>query len=73
MPTTHPRINITLDEKFAALLAQQAKQEHKSVAMLAKELILQALERREDMALSAIAKIRDSENSKKVSHQDVWK
>lgn len=73
MPTKNPRINITFEETTAGLLAHLANQEHKSVASLAKELILEALERREDMVLSAIAEIRDSEKAKKVKHADVWK
>ncbi len=73
MPTTNPRINITLEKALALLLEQQAKLEHKSISNLAKELILEALERREDMALSAIAEIRDRKSAKRIKHEDVWK
>ncbi|EKD70302.1 MAG: hypothetical protein ACD_46C00575G0002 [uncultured bacterium] len=73
MPTANPRINITLEKTLASLLEQQAKLEHKSVASIAKELILEALERREDVALSAIAKIRDTKNAKRIKHKDAWK
>lgn len=73
MPTINPRINITLEKTLASVLEEQAKLEHKSVASVAKELILEALERREDMALSAIAEIRDKRNSKRKKHSDVWK
>lgn len=73
MPTANPRINITLEKTLASLLEQQAKLEHKSVASIAKELILEALERREDMALSAIAEIRDSKKAKRIKHKDAWK
>lgn len=73
MPTINPRINITLEKTLALLLGQQAKKEHKSVASVAKELILEALERREDMALAAIAEIRDAKDAKRIKHKDVWK
>lgn len=73
MPTKNPRINITFEETTAGLLATLANQEHKSVSSLAKELILEALERREDMVLSAIADIRDREKTKRVKHDDAWK
>ena len=73
MPTTNPRINITLEKTLVAMLEQQAKLEHKSVASIAKELIVEALERREDMALSAIAQVRDTKNAKRTKHKDVWK
>lgn len=73
MPTTNPRINITLDQASAAELAQLARDEHRTVASLAKELIFDALERREDLALSSLAKIRDTKNAKRITHEDVWK
>lgn len=73
MPTKNPRINITLKESTAGFLSSLAKHEHKSVSNLAKELILEALERREDIALSMLAEIRDTAKEKKVKHIDAWK
>ncbi|MCK4265212.1 hypothetical protein KAW80_02540 [Candidatus Babeliales bacterium] len=73
MPTKNPRVNITFEEATAAMLSSLAKQEQKSLSSLAKELILEALERREDMVLSSIAKTRDSGKGKKIKHKDVWK
>ncbi len=73
MPTKNPRVNITFAKETAKLLAQQAKQEQKSVSSLAKELILEALERREDMILSALAQVRDTKKAKRIKHEDVWK
>ncbi len=67
----NPRINITLEKALITLLDAQAKLEHKSVASLAKELILEALERREDMVLSALAEVRDTKNAKRIKHKDV--
>lgn len=72
MPTKHPRINITLEESIAGLLTSLAKHENKSVSSFAKELVLEALERREDMALSALAEIRDIPKAKRVKHDDAW-
>ncbi len=54
-------------------MLHQQKQENKSVSMLAKELILEALEYREDLALSTLAKIRDKSKVKKIKHEDAWK
>ncbi len=73
MPTNNPRINITFDETTAKMIALMAKHEHRSVSGLAKELILEALERREDMFLSTIAEARDTLTAKRVRHTDVWK
>lgn len=73
MPTKNPRINITLEESMAGILSRLAHQEHKSISSMAKELVLEALERREDMALSAIAEIRDKAKAKRIKHNDAWK
>ena len=47
-----------------------AKQQKKSVSSLAKELILEALERCGDMVLSDIAQVRDKEKAKRVAHHE---
>ncbi len=70
MPTKNPRINITLEESTADLLASLAEHEHKSISSLAKELVLEALERREDMTLSAIAEIRDTKDARRIKHDE---
>ena len=54
------------------LLAHLAREGDTSLSAVAKELILDALERREDMALSLIAKMRDVERVKKIQHKDAW-
>ena len=73
MPTTNPRVNITFEPSVMSLVVSLAKQEHRSVASLAKELILEALERREDKVLSAVAQVRDKKTAKRKKHDDVWK
>jgi predicted DNA-binding protein len=50
-----------------------AEQEHKTLSAFVKELIIDALDRREDMILSGIAESRDTQNAKRVSHEDAWK
>jgi hypothetical protein len=73
MPTQNPRFNITVDSNTAAVLTALSKHEHKSVASVARELILEALERREDQFLSNLAEKRDTKRSKAIKHDDVWK
>jgi len=73
MPTNNPRVNITFEKSMAGLLADLAKQEDRSVSSLAKELILEALERREDKALSLLAEKRDKPKAKRIKDEDVWK
>jgi len=73
MPTKNPRINITLEESVAGLLSSLAEHEGKSISSLAKELLLEALDRREDRTLSALAEIRDTPKAKRIKHTDAWK
>ncbi|MFA6535116.1 MAG: DUF6290 family protein [Candidatus Babeliales bacterium] len=77
MPTKNPRLNITFSQDEAELITSLAKQKRKSISYIAKELILEALERHEDMALSAIADAREEDAKKKaekrISHKDAWK
>jgi uncharacterized protein (DUF1778 family) len=73
MTTKNPRINITLEKSITVLLTQFAEHEHKSISSIAKELVLEALDRREDKALSAIAEARDTTKAKRVKHKDAWK
>ncbi|XWN35084.1 MAG: hypothetical protein ROO73_05855 [Roseivirga sp.] len=72
MPTQKPRIGLTLAPETATLLGTMAQATHQSTASLAKELLLEALEDREDITLSALAEIRSIENKVLVKHSDVW-
>lgn len=69
--TKHSRINLTFEVPTANLLAQLAHQEHKSISGFAKELMLDALERREDVNLSTLAESQDQAVCKKIKHSDV--
>lgn len=68
-----PHINITFEENTVDLLNSLAKQEDKTISNLIKELVFEALDRREDMILSAIAESRDTQHAKKIDHDDAWK
>lgn len=73
MTTINPRINVTLEADIAILLGSLAEKEGKSISGMAKSLILDALDRHEDMALSHIAQRRDSKGVPTISHDDAWK
>ena len=73
MPTTNPRINVTFEPKLSNQISSLAAHEHKSASKLIKELVIEALEKREDIYLSDIAENRDVENQKTISHEDAWK
>jgi len=72
MPTKNPRKNVTFEPATARLLAHLALQEHKSVSSLVEELVLEALERREDLYLSRIAEKLDKEGVKTYGHDEAW-
>jgi len=72
MPTQNPRINITLEPKLAEIIYKLAKNQNIPVAAMAKDLILNAIETREDIALVNIANLRDKPNKTTISHKDVW-
>jgi len=73
MATKNPRINITLETSAAQLLTKLAKQKRRSVSRLAQELILEALERQEDLYFSALADAADGKKEPRVAHKDAWK
>jgi predicted DNA-binding protein len=73
MPTKNPRISLTLEAPTAGLLSTLAEREEKSVSYLVKELIMEAMERREDKALSIVAEQRDKRRAKRIKHHNAWK
>ncbi|HEY1097197.1 MAG TPA: hypothetical protein VGF14_08155 [Alphaproteobacteria bacterium] len=72
MPSKNPRVNMTFEADLLGILTQLATRENKTVAGLAKELVFEALELREDIALSQLAALRDKPQ-KTHKHDDVWK
>ena len=73
MPTKLHRINLSVEENLAEDLEFLAKENNKSVAGLAKELILDALDTRDDFYLSKLANELDIDGAKTISHEDFWK
>jgi len=73
MATKNPRINVTFEEATAGVISVLARQEHKSVSSLVRELALEALEMREDLYLSKVAEKVDVKGAKMHSHEDAWK
>lgn len=73
MPTKHPRLNVVLDNDLYEMVEKISQQEDKSMSVVAKELIEDALEKHEDLLLSEIAMKRESKSKKKISHDKAWK
>ena len=73
MPTKKPRLNVVLDTELYELIEKIAKQEGKSMSVIAKELMEDALEKHEDMLLSEMAMKRETKSKKTIPHDKAWK
>jgi hypothetical protein len=73
MPTSNPRINVTLPKKYAGLVSAYAKSEEKSLSAAALDLILRGLETEEDMYYGELSKERLKDPRPSISHEEFWK
>ena len=75
MPTKSPRVNVVVEPPLYKAMADLAASGGVSMSTLARDLIREALELREDVALAALADKRLKTFNKKsaLSHEDVWK
>jgi predicted DNA-binding ribbon-helix-helix protein len=74
MPTTKPRINIILEEPLYRIVEEMAVRDGVSLSLKARDLIREALDIREDVALSSFARSREKtyRKSKALKHEEVW-
>jgi len=74
MPTKNPRVNIVVEPPLYKALNDLAVSEGISMSTIARDLIREALNLREDVALAAFADKRMKTFKRKValSHEDVW-
>lgn len=73
MPTTKPRINITVSDETKRILTRLAQRDNMPEATKAARLIELALELEEDIVLNQIAEKRDVKRARFVSHAKAWK
>ncbi|MFH0798940.1 MAG: hypothetical protein V2A66_02020 [Pseudomonadota bacterium] len=73
MPTKNPRLNVVLSKAVLLALSEIAENEDKSLSVVAQELIVEALDRHEDMLLSDLAMKREHKSKRTVSHDKAWK
>jgi hypothetical protein len=73
MPTTKPRINLTLPKELNTFLKLAAKRDEMPVATKVIELLHSALEMEEDEYWEQLAASRDTKDAKFVSHEEAWK
>ena len=74
MPTQNPRINVVLNNLLYQDIRLLAEKDNVSLSTKVRDLLKEALEIQEDIALSGFAEKRDESwnNSKALSHDDVW-
>jgi hypothetical protein len=69
MSNKKPRIRVTFEENINKLLTDLAKKEHRSIASVVRELIIEALE---NLFLSKFAESLDKKNVKLYAHDKAW-
>ncbi|MEM9242896.1 MAG: hypothetical protein AAGA27_02410 [Pseudomonadota bacterium] len=73
MPANNHRIKVTIEPQLNDQIVFLAEHENKSVSKLIKELVIEALEKREDICLSELAEKRDRKGQITVSHVNAWR
>ncbi len=74
MPTKKPRINVVLDQYIYECVDQLAKKDKVSMSLKVRDLVKEALELEEDIALSSFAEEREKtfSKAKSLKHDEVW-
>jgi len=74
MPSQNPRINVVLNNLLYQDVRLLAEKDNVSLSAKVRDLLKEALEIQEDIALSAFAEKREQswDDSKALSHDDVW-
>lgn len=74
MPTKNPRVNVVLEAPLYNNIERLAVRDGVSLSLKVRDLVKEALEIEEDIALSHVAEVREkSFNRKKaLKHDEVW-
>lgn len=74
MPTKNPRINVVLEESLYNMIEELAERDGVSLSLKVRDLVKEAMEIKEDVALSAFAEKRGKtfRKSKALKHDEVW-
>ena len=74
MPTKNPRINVALEKPLYHNIERLAKRDGVSLSMKVRDLIKEALEIEEDIALSRFVQAREETfvKEKSLKHEEVW-
>jgi predicted DNA-binding protein len=74
MPTKNARINVVVEKPLYAVIDEISKERGISKSMVVRDLVMQAIELREDIALVRFADERGNsfDKSKALTHKEVW-
>ncbi|RPJ16150.1 MAG: antitoxin, RHH family protein [Desulfobacteraceae bacterium] len=75
MPTKNPRVNIVVEPPLYSFLHDLATSEGISMSTIARDLIREAIDLREDVSLAAFAdkRLKSFDRKAALSNEDVWK
>ena len=75
MPAKNPRVNVVLERPLYDALGRLARREGASLSTKARDLLRDALETYEDLALARIAEERERtfDRSVGLTHDEVWR
>ena len=75
MPTKNPRLNIVLEPELYSLVSKIAHKRGLSLSLFARDLLIEALEIREDMYWQDVAERREKTFSPKkaLTDKETWK
>lgn len=74
MPAKNPRINVVLEKPLYDSIEQLAERDRVSLSLKMRDLVKEALEIEEDIALSVFAEKRERtfNKAKGLKHNEVW-
>ena len=74
MPTKNPRINVVLDRSLYNTVHELAQNQGISMSLVMRDLVKEAVELREDLALATLAESREKSFDPAIalSHDEVW-
>ena len=74
MPTKNARINVVVEKPLYTLIDEISKERGISKSMLVRDLVIEAIDLREDQALARFAHEREKtfDKSKALTHDEVW-
>ncbi|MBI5343953.1 MAG: toxin-antitoxin system, antitoxin component [Deltaproteobacteria bacterium] len=74
MPAKNPRINVVIERPLYEAVARLAKKDGVSLSLKMRDLVREALEMEEDIALSAFAEGREKtfKKGRALKHEEVW-